>query len=125
MDKNKPAVILMVAEPASKSIATVGDSVALVALVVVVVVEVEVTLASTGVVMLVVTTAVVVVGVVVLAAVVAVGEVVAFSSETWKLALTVRSLSGCTGRKFPKTGDVSFFFRLRRRFIWQKLIRNE
>ena len=124
MDKHRPVVILMVAEPASKSIATVGDSVALVALVVVVVVEVEVTLASTGVVMLVVTTAVVV-GVVVSAAVVAVGEVVAFSSETWKVALTVRSLSGCTGRKFPKIGEVSFFFRLRRRLIWQKLIRNE
>jgi len=116
MDKHRPVVILMVAEPASKSIATVGDSVALVALVVVVVVEVEVTLASTGVVMLVVTTAVVV-GVVVSAAVVAVGEVVAFSSETWKVALTVRSLSGCTGRKFPKIGEVSFFFMLRRRLI--------
>ena len=42
---------------------------------------------------------------VVLAAVVGVSVVEVFHSETWKLALTDRLLSGCSGRKFPKIGD--------------------
>ena len=54
---------------------------------------------------------------VVLEAVDMVGIVVLFSSNTWKLALTVRLLSGCTGRKFLKIGAELFFLRLRRRFI--------
>ena len=60
---------------------------------------------------------VVVVAPVVLEAVEIVGIVVLFSSDTWKLALTVRLLSGCTGRKFLKIGAELFFLRLRRRFI--------
>ena len=43
--------------------------------------------------------------------------VAVFCSGTWKLARTVRSLSGCTGRKLPGIGDVKLFSRLRRRFI--------
>ena len=60
---------------------------------------------------------VLVVAPVVLEAVDMVGIVVLFSSNTWKLALTVRLLSGCTGRKFLKIGAELFFLRLRRRFI--------
>ena len=80
-------------EPASSSIETVDKSVAPVLVAVVV--------------------AVVVVVVVVAAVVV----VVVFCSGTWKLARTVRLLSGCTGRKLPGIGDVKLFSRLRRRFI--------
>ena len=54
---------------------------------------------------------------VLVAVVAAVVVVVVFCSGTWKLARTVRSLSGCTGRKFPGIGDVKFFSSLRRRFI--------
>ena len=46
-----------------------------------------------------------------------VGKVVLFSSDTLKLAMTVRLLSGCTGRKFLKIGAELFFLRLRRTFI--------
>ena len=60
---------------------------------------------------------VLVVAPVVLEAVDIVGVVVLFSSDTWKLALTVRLLSGWTGRKFLKIGAELFFLRLRRRFI--------
>ena len=53
---------------------------------------------------------------VVLEAVDIVGIVVLFSSDTWKAAMTVRLLSGCTGQKFLKIGAELFFLRLRRRF---------
>ena len=60
---------------------------------------------------------VLVVAPVVLEAVEIVGIVGLFSSDIWKLALTVRLLRGCTGRKFLKIGAELFFLRLRRRFI--------
>ena len=105
MERNRPAVKLTADEPASYSFANLADSVPPVAVVVV-----EVTSEPAAVVMLVVARLMAVVS----AAVVVEGS---FSSETWKLALMVLLLSGCTGRKFPKIDDPSSFSSLRRKFI--------
>jgi len=98
------ALVSVVVEVVGEVEATLGSAVVFVE---------EETLTPAVVVVLVVAPAVVVVS----AAVVVVGLEVVFNSETWKLALTVLLLIGCTGRKFPKFAEVSLFLRLRRRFI--------